>query len=538
MIADIFLPEKIGSYYLLAKRIVGFDINKTHIYATQLFFSGNAIVAEKFLQEPIDTDASIPYAQRVSNTLKKLSTQLDNVDEIRTSISSSIALFKELTLPFTDRDSIELVLNFELEPLLPFSLANAFINFIITKKNPEAKQTTVLVAAVQKNYVIEQINYFTTAGLKPTAVTVDMFDVYGLYKAIPSYSQKKNGVVLIDISLYTTTLAYIIDGQLKLIRTLSKGTAQVAKIIGQELSIPNGDALEQVIRFGLENNDNPNYTKAAHKAYINFFQEIQFTLQSFISQLGTEYTITEIFLLGNGAEINQLPTSMTEILGIPCLLFDSNELLKYHVLSLKNIQRIPHSHYISLSTAFKNPQTEDFNLADKELRSSSVAVMNWQLLTSLVLTMVILIVLGINTFMQTKKFEHVVTSMEREIIVSLQERQLTDAKNLTQALDDAQEKVSKEEEIWFAFSRQSRFSFLKALQELSTSIDKKATGLNLKKLIITANTITLEGEVKGFQELKILERELRESNLFIAVPPLQELTFSEKLLLKKNGEHA
>lgn len=128
--------------------------------------------------------------------------------------------------------------------------------------------------------------------------------------------------------------------------------------------------------------------------------------------------------------------------------------------------------------------------------------------------------------------------MEREVINSLEERNLTDNKFIVKAVEEAQEKVEKEEELWFAFSRQTRFSFLKALQDLSSAIDKKALGLSLKKLVLTPNNIAIEGEVKGFPELKILEKELRESNLFIAVPPLQELKFNEKLFLKKNGEHS
>lgn len=106
---------------------------------------------------------------------------------------------------------------------------------------------------------------------------------------------------------------------------------------------------------------------------------------------------------------------------------------------------------------------------------------------------------------------------------------------MQRAETEAAEKVQREEELWFAFSRQTRFSFLKALQEMSSAIDRDAIGLKLRKLVITPNALLFEGEVKDFNALKVLERELRESNLFIIVPTMQELKINEKFFFKKNG---
>ena len=48
--------------------------------------------------------------------------------------------------------------------------------------------------------------------------------------------------------------------------------------------------------------------------------------------------------------------------------------------------------------------------------------------------------------------------------------------------------------------------------------------------------LVLQGQVKNFDALKILEQELRESNLFVYVPSFQTKTFNEEIPLKKNGE--
>ena len=139
------------------------------------------------------------------------------------------------------------------------------------------------------------------------------------------------------------------------------------------------------------------------------------------------------------------------------------------------------------------------------------------------------------TWWQKRKITRSVTSSEREMVTEINNVQLSDARILDDALVEAERKVNKEEELWFAFSRQTRFSFLKALQDLSSAIDRQGVGLKVRRLVITPNYLTLEGEVKDFNGLKILERELRESNLFILVPAMQELKINEKLFFKKNG---
>ena len=130
-----------------------------------------------------------------------------------------------------------------------------------------------------------------------------MFDLYGLYTVIPAYASLTGGTTLIDIGYYTTHIAYIVTGQLKLIRTINKGITHLAKATAAQLNSSNGDMLESIIRFGLANRDDERYTKAVRDNFDVFWQEIHFTLQSFINQLGPEYTIDHIILLARDLQL-------------------------------------------------------------------------------------------------------------------------------------------------------------------------------------------------------------------------------------------
>ncbi len=149
-IKDIFLPEKINSYYLFSKTVVGIEINKTNIIATKTRIQGNTSTIELIIEEKISEEVSEEDFQRTTPTLTSIFSKIGNYDEIHTTLPSSVVVFKELKLPFVSREKISMVIGFEIEPLLPFSLRDAAIDFIITREIPEEKSSEILVTAVQK----------------------------------------------------------------------------------------------------------------------------------------------------------------------------------------------------------------------------------------------------------------------------------------------------------------------------------------------------------------------------------------------------
>src|SRR6266849_1304532 len=139
LIQDIFLPEKIKSYYLFSKIIVGIEINKTNIIATKTKINGYTSTIELIIEEKISEEVSEENFERTSPALTSIFSKIGTYDEIHTILPSSIVIFKELKLPFTSREKIGKVIGFEIEPLLPFALRDAAIDFIITREIPEEK---------------------------------------------------------------------------------------------------------------------------------------------------------------------------------------------------------------------------------------------------------------------------------------------------------------------------------------------------------------------------------------------------------------
>ncbi len=535
MIKNIFLPDKIGDNYIFAKRIVGIDMGKTHISATQLYVKGTNATIEKSIDEKLDPELAT-YEERVTKALKSIHKQLDRYDEVHSALSSSLVVFKELKLPFISYEKIKMIVNFEVEPLLPFSLADAVIDFIITSTNKIEQSSQVLVAAVQKQYIAQHIQLFKDSGIDPSIITVDLFALYGLYQYIPSYVQRTGGVVLLDLGLNSTRMAYIQNDQLKLIRTLPKGMSTIAKEVAQELKIAPTQAMDHIMRFGLESADWPEYSKAIKKVSTSFWNSIRFTLTSFTVQAAPEQTINALLLLGGGAQIKQITSFVTELLKIPCELFNIDKMNA--AMHIKTKKQIPVESIISLATAIPSPLTQLFNLRKDEFSIADTKLFYKQTITTLVLTICLLGGLFINNYWQVSSLQNELQSSEQETIDILKKRfkNLEESGDLEETIEEAQNEVEKEEKTWFAFSGPARATFLKYLLELTNRIDKKALGFKIEKITITEGTMMLKAEVKDFASLKLLEKELRQSKLFSSIEPQNDTKFDMKITLAHNGK--
>lgn len=545
MIKEIFLPQTIKGHYLFGKRIVGFDIGKTHVSATQIYLKGAATIIEKYFDIPLETGTSNNYAERASKAIAEIAAQLDTCDAIHSAISSSVVIFKELRLPFLAHEKLKMVVPYEIEPLLPFAQGDAVIDFIITRQNIEQGGSEVLAAAVQNQHIAQHLELFEQAGISPTEITIDLFALYGLYTRIPKYAQQQGVVILIDLSPQATRVAYIQEGQLRFIRSLNKGFAHVSKIMSDELNMQPQEAMEHLLRYGFEKSTNQKFVEIMHQEYGRFWDEIQLIIQSFTTQ--THQSITKIIIAGSGTEIKGMTSFATTHMQIPCQEIQAADIIDASI-SMKSKITFPNSNIMSLSIALPSPITDQFNLRKDSFALETDAILNKQLIVSLGLLLTILLGLGVNSYLAIRSMSNAALASEKEAIDALLERKnfekilteglkgVKDKDRLEEALEQTKEEVKKQEALWFAFAGPARASMLRYLLELTNIIDKEALGFIIESLSITDGMMTLKAQVKNHEALKILERDLQKSPLFKYVPRQEQTSFIMNIALATNRE--
>lgn len=536
MIKNIFLPEQIRGYYIVPMHILGFDIGKTTVKAALIYCKGKEIVIQKFFEQPIIASPA-DLQERTIAAIKLILEQAGPYDKIISALASNQAIFKELKLPFVGIDTVKKVISYEVEPLLPFSLQDAVIDCIITKENKEENSSEILVAAVQNQVIAQHLALFEAAGAQPEKVTIDMFALYGLYSIIPAYTQLKNGIVLLEIEPQSTRMAYIYNGQLRFIRTLPKGLLDQARMVAQSTELSEQEAYESIIRYGLETDHDQSYAQVTKSAFTHFFSDILFTLQSFASQSKPAQSISKIILFGTSATIKGLPELITDLSRVPTELFQINSLV-HNGYGISANASVPQPNMVSLATALPRTSSANFNLRQKEF-SLLDSRLFWQqiLAAGLLLGLILGGILGLAIWqiMSMKKearySEQEVMNLVKEKIPKIPE----DQTSLDEVIETGKSIINQEEKIWSAFTGASRSRFLEYLLELTSKLDKQKLGLDIERLTITGDTIVLKAQVRGFEELRLLEQELRNSKLFSYVEPVNDPRFTMTIRLSKKS---
>ncbi len=538
MIQDIFLPEKIGSYYIFRQRILGIDITKTHIHASLIVAKGSTITVSKQISASLNGEQQ-NHNERIIATLPSVCKQIGKFDQICTALPSSLIVFKELRLPFTTRDKISMVIHFEVAPLLPFSPHEAEIDFIITSVNKEEKNAQILVAAAQKKHIAEHISLFEQAGYKPKKITVDMFALYGLYNQIPTYKSLSGSVALIDLNMQTTSIVTILDTQLRIIRTLPYGLATVAKDAGSSADLKPQQVMDHLLRFGLEQGKSESSNQAIQNSLTAFFNKMQFALTSTFNQLQST-SIEKILLCGPGAEIKDIASFAQKQFGASCELFDIQKLTENKQYRIAPQVTLAQPVILSVAIALPTPAVEGFNLLKGEFAASGQTLLLKQLITAGVLVLILFGTIIAQTIIQSRSLRSEITASEQEAVEALKDRfpELPeDEDELDDVITSAKSELEKEEVVWRAFSSQHRASFLEYLLELTSRINKQDLGFIPEQISIVdgiQGEITLKAQVKDHPALIRLEQALRESKLFSYVEGQSDTSFTMKIIASRN----
>jgi len=532
MIKDVLVPEKIGNYYLFAKRIVGFHVDTSEVTATQVYLKGSTATVENVFKESIGADQALSREEKVAQVVKSILNRVGKYDAVYTAMPSSQIIFKSLLLPFLNYEKIKMVVGYEVEPLLPFALDEAMIDFIITKQFPKQGNSEVLVAAVQKSALAEHISFFEQVGVHPQKIGVDFFEFYGLYATIAQNKKMKETIGIVNIGLGSTHVALVQNSQLKSVRVLPKGMNDFIAVVSKSSNISLEDARNAISTFGLTKEQDQAYHSHLVDALKMFWSSIQFTLGSFAAQ-GEVLEVKKFLLSGSGSNIPGLDEFIVKQAGGTCDFFQVTPLFADGKIKIKKNVGLHADHVMSLGVALPSEVTNKFNLLPSHMsEEKEVSLLTKQVLFAGLFFISVIVALLLHSSFQMRKLHSEIQESQDEVVAILKERfdLPRDLANFDMIVEEAVSEVTKEERALSLFSAQSHF--LKYLLELH-ALDTEGLGLQVKRVVITKDTMTLDAKVKDFKSVSKFEKELRKSKLFKYAGSVQKTDFTMKIPLAK-----
>ncbi len=509
MILEIFLPEKFGKTRILSQRIISFTIQEHSVTATKVYVTRSKTMVQKLLQEPIEVGDQETVPQRTAGAIRKILETSGKYDQIRIAIPASITVFRELTVPFIDNDKIRMVVEYEVESLLPFELDDAIIDFIVIEQNKEKNESQILVAAVQIIELEKTLAIYRLAGVEPTSITVDLLALYGLYQQIPLYQKINKGSALIDMSSRSTRVAFLVHGKLRLIRNISKGITTIAEQVSKDTGMTVEQVLETIYSFGIQKTTNDAYNKSLEKHLMNLLNDIQFTLNSFSLKLNFYDNINKLIFSGLGPQISHLMEFSSTTLQIPAESFDTAKIFDNPEIKDKIAPRAQafQPFTFAIATALPHENQIDFNLRRKTLKLIQHNLLQKQIIVACALLFFSLAAVGSQGFFRLNNLTKITKKTEQHQLKQLKKVFTPGSKSLKKTrlrtlLKDAERVVDDKEEMWAPFAQQ-RLRPLVILQELSRMIDKRRYNVSIDELTIATDEDGLARiEITGFFQSK------------------------------------
>lgn len=547
MIKNIFIPEKINNYYIFAKTVVGIDISKQEINFCVTRLKARTTTILNQFAEKIEPGTPTDYVTRVHTALTSGMQKIPHYDELRTALPSSVVIYKYITIPFTTREKIDMVLPFEIESMLPFPVNTAVIDFVILETNKEEGTSYILVAAVQKTALEKHLEIFNETPYNPAVVTVDMMNLYHLFNLIPQDKVYKNAVIL-NLGLQTTTIGIVSNGILRNVRNVQQGISHIARGVGDQLNIAPHEAMENIMRFGTNKDDTPEYATATQDALGKFWSTINFTLASFVKQLNQE-PVEKVFILGENSAVKNIIEQGASQLNIPCEWLSVNTLATNKNIIIRHKDLIPNSGIMSLAIALTYADTAEFNMRKGSFELPGSVSFIKTIAVTIILTLLIVGSLLTSLIWQNMRLSNEKEEMQTEVIKELRKQFPSLKKDASEEdeeepLDDrfestissAKTKLKDELEMLFKFSIQSRTSIIHYLFELTQQIDKKALDFEIEQMTINDKEIILKAHVRDEKALRALGEALKQSDLFRAFPTPETPEFTMRIPLKRSPE--
>jgi Tfp pilus assembly PilM family ATPase len=528
MIKEIFLPEMIGTRRILAQRIVGITCHETNVTLALVYAKYNKNSIDVLKKEALAPGSEEDFTERAAQALKQLMTNIKSYDLIRACIPASIVVFKELQLQFSDPEKIRMVLDYEIETMLPFSINEAVIDFIITKKQPDQKTTQILVAAVRSQDLQKHLSIYEKAGIDPAAITIDLFALYSLYQQIPEYRTLPNASALVEFDDQTTRVTLVQEGQLRLTRYIPRGIATVLKLISDETLLPINDILKKITDHGLRSMGDETLTRIVQKHFVLLLNEIQFTLNSFSLKLGFYDGVGKILFTGQGHNIPDLMTFCSDTMQIPCEFFDCKKLFGDNRFKDKVKDNINDwtQYSTALGVAMPSPDQYYFDLRRKQFAFHHKNIVIKQIITAGALTLAIFAAIGINGYLDIARLTSRAHTFETKEIERLRSENILTPAQIAQKtalvgiVKEAERVIQQKYETWAPLI-QRPMQPLELWLEITRIINRRQFDVAIKEVTFTT------------QEKQWGRTEAEADKIDIGIPKVE----IEGIFRSKNGDH-
>ena len=317
-----------------AKDIVGVDIGNSSVKIVCFTEEKKSLVLKDWGVVPlaIKPDAAPEERRAIIAEEIKAYIRKKGIEARRaaSSVSGNSVIVRYVKLPKLARKELDLTINVEAEPFIPFDINDVRLTYSILNdvtEEGEPKMETVLVAA-KKEAVQDKIDILEGAGLDPVIIDVDSFALETLYsRMVPN--PDSGAVLLLNIGQKVTNLSIVTGGVTRVVRDIFISGATFDKAVAKALKtdpamaaaakkihpvlVSDEDKAAAIEGF---NKEGILVSRACSGVLRDLYTEVSRSIDFFLSQ-GVDHSIGRIILSGGMANLGNIAQFLTGEFKVP-----------------------------------------------------------------------------------------------------------------------------------------------------------------------------------------------------------------------------
>jgi len=206
--------------FLKPKYVVGLQVKEGFIGAVQLYLGLKGPEIDKAVVR------EVAEPERIQEEIKKLFEEEGFKKEmIVTSLPSSKAFIREISLPLSQPKKVEKIIKYQMEPFLPCPVEEVLVDFL-----QPGKEGGILTFGVEKKYVAEHLAVLAGAGIEPDAVTLNDLALFSLY-LYKHGEDSEQPIAIVNQDGESLVVQVILRKRLDFIRILPDDVDQLAETL-------------------------------------------------------------------------------------------------------------------------------------------------------------------------------------------------------------------------------------------------------------------------------------------------------------------
>ncbi len=192
----------------MAQRLLTLDIREDAVCGVMLAFSSRTASV-------INCGISVPGERDLGDAVAEVLDQLGYTDEpCRVSISAENFFYRNLNFPFSDKKKIEKILAIELEGNVVVDMDELLVDSLIS--GSKGADAAVVAAMINRQLLQEKLSVLTELKVDPEIITISNAQT-ALQLA---KKEEHSSFVLLDAGCSRVTMFIMVDGRMRLIRTM------------------------------------------------------------------------------------------------------------------------------------------------------------------------------------------------------------------------------------------------------------------------------------------------------------------------------